>query len=78
MVNVSPRDFGRLEGKVDALLAQLSDHSDEDRQWHAQIDARLRRLEENHAHTAGRRSLVSAGVSAVVAVVVAWLSKHFA
>ena len=65
MVNVSARDFGRLEGKVDALLTQT-----------AQIDARLRRLEEGHDRAAGRRSIVSAAVSAVVAFVVAWASKH--
>ena len=77
-MTIHPRDFGRLEGKVDSLLTQLTNHSDEDRRWHEQIDARLRRLEENHANAAGRRSLVSAGVSAVVALAVAWVSKHVA
>ena len=67
---IDPRDFGRLEGKVDALLERLRIL---DRQ-----EERVRDLETSRAHHTGRQSTISAAVSVVVAGSIAWLTKHFA
>lgn len=73
-MTIGERDFGRLETKVDHLLDQRI----EDRVTLVNIELRLRHLEEDRAHSAGRQSVISAGVSLVVAGLTGWLTKHFA
>ena len=70
-MTIDARDFGRLEGKLDALLERLPVILD-------RHEERLRTLEANRHHDAGRQSVLAAGVSLVVAGVTAWLTKHFA
>lgn len=69
-VVISPRDFGRLEGKVDAIVKALTVLE--------KFDERIRTLEANREHNAGRQSVISAGVAVIVAGFTAWLTKHFA
>jgi hypothetical protein len=68
---IDPRDFGRLEGKLDMLLERLPKVLD----GH---EERIRGLETSRAHQTGRQSTISALVSVVVAGSIAWLTKHFA
>jgi hypothetical protein len=69
-VAIDERDFGRLEGKVDGLHERFKVLE--------RIEERLRDLEESRANYSGRHSMISAGVSVVVAGLTAWATKHFA
>jgi hypothetical protein len=65
------RDFGRLEGKLDALLERLPKVLD-------RHEERIRDIETSRALLMGRLSAISASVSVLVAGSIAWLTKHFA
>ena len=60
MSEVSGRDFGRVEGKLDLVLANLVAHAADDTAWHQQIDARLQKLESGHSFHRGRNSIFAA------------------
>ena len=59
--------IGRLEGKVDSLLA-MQGHQQEELKDH---DARLRNLEHARGYVMG----VSAAIGAIVSVAGTWLAK---
>ena len=59
--------IGRLEGKVDSLLA-MQGHQQEELKDH---DARLRNLEHARGYIMG----VSAAIGAIVSVAGSWLAK---
>lgn len=45
MADIDPRDFGRLEGKVDAILITLQDMKTESASTHGDYESRIRKLE---------------------------------
>lgn len=67
MSDDSERALGKIEGKLDLLLARLPVYEE-----------RLHKLEQSHAHSSGRQSVISAGVSVAVAAATTWFAKHFA
>lgn len=71
---ISPRDFGRLEGKVDSIKTGIVHVLNALEKQ----DERIRALEASRDNNAGRQSVISAGVSVVVAGFTAWLTRHFA
>lgn len=62
--------IGRLEGKVDSILAQQSRQTDELKSH----DARIRSLEHSRGYILGWSAAIGAGVS----LAANYITKHFA
>lgn len=68
-MTIDPRDFGRLEGKVDELLDMMKAGDAR----HSSLEERVRNGERAIAHAQGRQSVISVIAAAVVSIVVGFV-----
>lgn len=68
------RALGRIEGQLGEIAKAITQRTED----HEELDSRVREVERQQAHSAGKYSMLSALVSTVVAGIVAWSAKHFA
>lgn len=71
---VSPRDFGRLEGKVDELLNLYKAGAEKV----ADLERRTRANEAAISHGQGRQSVISVISAAFVSIIVGVAGRHIA
>ena len=64
---ISLRDFGRLEGKVDQMLSLIQDRGSR----LDSLEARMRKVEEGGSYSAGRRSVLTVLLSIVTSAAIA-------
>ena len=71
MAEVSGRDFGRLESKVDQALEMLRAHKG----THEKLEARVGKLETGHSYAAGRTSVIGTIAGAFAGVIGGFLGR---
>lgn len=69
---IDPRDFGRLEGKVDQILAMHT----ELRLAQLRSEERQRAIESKQAHSEGKASVIGALAGGVMGTFLGILSKY--
>ena len=73
---VSGRDFGRVEGKLDQLAEMIREHAREVRNSHEKIENRLTDLENARNQSIGRHSVLATIAGLISGGVSSWIMSH--
>jgi hypothetical protein len=85
---IDPRDFGRLESKVDYISSTLEGYRNDSNEWREKFDGRMRNLEASHAQSDGAKDerrtkstlhngVIAAVTGGVTAAFLSWVQRHF-
>lgn len=71
------RSLGRIEGKADALAEKVAAHIERDDRLHADMIARLSKIEHAQSYASGRHSVIGTVFGLIGGGIATWAARTF-